>query len=140
MMLSAFRKRIAGGLASAIDGVGFVASLAGASASLFLGKLFASALFVLLALGVLNRFVRRRHGETKEEQQSPVWISLVCAVLATVETAVVVEALNLPVRFDQPGFEKSNWLLVAAVLLFLFYAQRYVLRRLLAKGSTASAL
>jgi len=139
-MLTAFRNRFVGVLASAIDGVGFIASLAGASVSLFLGKLFASALFVLLALGVLKRFVRRRHGEAKEEQQSPIWISFVCGVLAIVETAVVVEAMNLPVRFDQSGFEKGNWLLVAAMLLVLFYGQRYVLRRLLAKGSTASAL
>ena len=139
-MLSAFRKRIAGGLAFAIDGVGFVASLAGASASLFLGKLFASALFVLLALGVLNRFVRRRRGETKEEQPLPIWVSLVCVILAFVETAVVVEAINLPVRFDQSGFEKSNLLLVIALLLVLFYGQRYVLRRLLSKEGPASAL
>ena len=139
-MLAAFRKRFSGALAYALDGAGFVASLTGASVSLFFGKLFASALFVLLALGVLIRFARRRRGETKVEQQSPVWISLVCGILAVVETAVVVEATNLPVRFDQSGFEKSNLLLVVAILLVLFYTQRYVLRRLLAKWSTASAL
>ena len=139
-MLSAFRKRLAGGLALVFDGVGFVASLAGASVSLFLGKLFASALFAVLAVGILNRFVRRRRGEAKEEQQSPIWIPLLCGALTIVETTIVVEALNLPVRFDQPGFEKSNWLLVTALLLVLFYGQRYVFHRLRSKEGTASAL
>jgi len=139
-MLSAFRKRLAGGLALAFDGVGFVASLAGASVSLFLGKLFASALFAVLAVGILNRFVRQRRGEAKEEQQSPIWIPLLCGALAIVETAIVVEALNLPVRFDQSGFEKSNWLLVTALLLVFFYGQRYVFHRLRSKEGAASAL
>jgi len=59
-----------------------------------------------------------------------------------VETAAIVEGFNVPVRFDQPGFEKANLLLVVGLLLllFLFYSQRYVLRHIFAKAPTASAL
>lgn len=139
-MLTTFRQRLAGAAALAFDGLLFVASLAGASLSLFLGKLFASALFVLLAVGVLNRFVRRRHGEIDERQRSPIWVPLVCVGLSVIETGVIVEAMNLPVRFDQAGFEKSNLLLVVALLLVLFYGQRYVLLRLLNRTRAANAL
>ena len=70
----------------------------------------------------------------------PIWVPLVCVALSLVETAAIVEGFNVPVRFDQPGFEKANLLLVVGLLLFLFYSQRYLLRRILAKASTASAL
>jgi hypothetical protein len=139
-MLTTFRQRLAGAVALAFDGLLFVASLAGASLSLFLGKLFASALFVLLAVGVLNRFVRRRHGDMNEGQRSPLWVLLVCAGLSVIETGIVVEAMSLPVRFDQAGFEKSNLLLVVALLFVLFYAQRYVFLRLLNRRRAANAL
>lgn len=139
-MLTAFRQRFAGVVALAFDGLLFVASLAGASLALFLGKLFASALFVLLAVGVLNRFVRRRHGEINEGQRSPIWVPLVCVGLSVIETGVIVEAMNLPVRFDQAGFEKSNLLLVVALLFVLFYGQRYVFLRLLNRTRAANAL
>lgn len=119
-----------------LEGAGFLASLAGASASLFLGKLFAAGIFVVLAVGIVNRFVRRRRGEAVVPPP-PLWISVLCAVLSIAETGIIVEAINLPVRFDQPGFEKANLLLVAALLLFLFFVQRGVLRRVFAKRTPA---
>jgi hypothetical protein len=139
-MLSALKQRVGGGLAVALEGLGFAGSLAGASLSLLLGKLFASALFVLLAVGILNRFVRRRRGELAGEQRAPVWVLVVCLLLSIIEAGVVVEAMNLPVRFDQPGFEKSNLLLVAAMLLVFFYGQRYLFMRVLAARRSADAL
>lgn len=139
-MLRAFKQRLVAGLGVALEGLGLLGSLAGASVSLFLGKLFASALFVLLAAGILNRFVRRRRGGMAAEQRAPVWVLLVCVVLSVVEAGAVVEAMNLPVRFDQPGFEKSNLLLVVAMLLVFFYGQRYLLLRSLAKTLPADAL
>jgi hypothetical protein len=123
-------------LVTTLDGVGFLASLASASVSLFLGKLLAAGIFVLLAVVILNRFVRRRSGVV-DAQPPAVWIPVVCAVASAVETGIVVEAVNLPVRFDQPGFDRGNLLFVAAVLLFLFFAQRGVLRRLFARRTTA---
>jgi hypothetical protein len=139
-MLRALKQRLVEGLGVALEGLGFFGSLAGASVSLFLGKLLASALFVLLAVGILNRFVRRRRGERAEEQRAPVWVLVVCVVLSIVEAGAVVEAMNLPVRFDQPGFEKSNLLLVVAMLLVFFHGQRYLFVRLLPKTRPADAL
>lgn len=139
-MLTAFRQRVVGGLTVASEGVGFVASLAGASVSLFLGKLFASALFVVLALGILNRFVRRRRNDLVKEQRAPVWVLVACVLLSIIEAGAVVEAMNLPVRFDQPGFEKSNLLLVVAMLLVFFYGQRYLFVRVLARRRPADVL
>jgi hypothetical protein len=132
-MLSTFKRRILGGLVACLEVFGFIGSLAGASVSLFLGKFFAAVLFVLLAVGVLNRFARRRKGELIGEQRAPLWVLVTCAILSVIETGVVVEASNLPVRFDQSGFEKSNWLFVVALLLVFFYGQKYLLMRLLAR-------
>jgi hypothetical protein len=75
-----------------------------------------------------------------EIQRWPIWIPVLSAVCALIETAVVVESIHLPVRFDQDGFEKSNLLLVTALLLVIFYGNRYLLRRLLSKEGTANAL
>lgn len=133
-MLAKFKQRIVDGLLGTLDIIGFAASLAGASVSLFLGKLFAAVLFVLLAVGVLNRFVRRRSGIALYQQPTPPWLLVVCVVVSVIETGVIVEASNLPVRFDQPGFEKSNWLVVVGLLLVLFYGQRYLFVRMLATG------
>jgi hypothetical protein len=132
-MLGTFKQRMLEGALASLEAIGFIASLAGASVSLFLGKFFAAVLFVLLAVGVLNRFVRRRRGDLAEEQRTPVWVLVTCLVLSIIEAGVVVEASNLPVRFNQPGFEKSNWLFVAALLLVFFFGQRYLFRRLLAR-------
>ena len=139
-MLVTFKQRVVGGFLGMLDIVGFAASLAGASVSLFLGKLFAAVLFVLLAVGVLNRFVRRRRGDAVHRQPVSPWVSVVCVVLSIIEAGAIVEASNLPVRFDQPGFEKSNWLFVVALLLVLFYAQRYLFARILARRQPADAL
>ena len=132
-MLSTFKRRVLDGLLASLEVFGFVGSLAGASVSLFLGKFFAAVLFVLLAVGVLNRFVRRRRGELLEEQRAPAWVLVICVVLSIIEAGIVVEASNLPVRFNQEGFDKSNWLFVAALLLALFYGQRYLVMRFLAR-------
>ena len=138
--VATFRQRIVGGLLGAVDLLSFAASLAGASVSLFLGKLFASVLFAFLAVGVLNRFVRRRRGDVAYNQPTPLWVLAASLALSVVEAAAIVEASNLPVRFDQPGFEKSNWLFVVALLLVLFYVQRYVFLRLVARRRRADAL
>src|SRR5262245_20387949 len=105
-MLTAFRGRLVGTLALALDGAGFVGMLAGTSVSLFLGKLLAAGLFALLALGILNRLVRRKRGTLPVELPTPVWVLLACCVLSAVETGAIVEGLNIPIRFDQAGFEK----------------------------------
>ena len=139
-MLVKFKQRVVDGFLCTLDIIGFSASLAGASVSLFFGKLFAAVLFVLLAVGVLNRFVRRRRGDAVYQQPTPPWVLVVCIVLAIIETGVIVEASNLPVRFDQSGFEKSNWLFVVAVLLVLFYGQRYLFVRMLTRRQSADAL
>jgi len=136
-MLATFKQRVVDCFLGTLDIIGFAASLAGASVALLLGKLFAAVLFVLLAVGVLNRFVRRRRGDAVYQQPAPPWVLVVCVVFSIIETSVIAEASNLPVRFDQPGFEKSNWLFVVALLLVLFYGQRYLFMRMLPRRQPA---
>ena len=45
-------------------------------------------------------------------------------------------AINLPIRYDQAGFEKSNLLIVAALVLMFYALAGSFLRRLLAGRAT----
>ena len=63
----------------------------------------------------------------------PLWITLVSGGLAVIGSAAVVEAVNLPVRFDQSGFEKSNWLMIIAMILVFYWILSAILARLSAR-------
>ena len=57
------------------------------------------------------------------------WATLTLAgLLAFIEIGVLVEAVDLPVRFYQPGFALHHWLIVAAGLLAASWLQLKLLR------------
>lgn len=111
----------------------------GSGVSIVFGKLLAALGFAVLAAGVASRIVRRRKQQSAP-QPRPLWVTLVGGLLAIVSSAIAVEAANLPVRFGQSGFEKSNWLLVIALLLAFYWAWSIVLTRLLQKSSGNSSV
>lgn len=79
------------------------------------GKLLAGLLLLAVAGGFMLRWRwRRARAEALSPPPAPTWVQAGAALLATVPVAVLVEAVYLPVRFDQPGFEMHHWLLVLA--------------------------
>jgi ABC-type Na+ efflux pump permease subunit len=138
-MLSKFRQGVGTRLSLLIDGAEVVALLLGSGASIVFGKLLAAALFGLLATGVATRFFRRRT-EALPVNPLPLWVTVVSGVLAVIESAIIVESINLPIRYYQAGFEKSNLLLVVAMLIVFYCLQRGLFRRMLSDPSGSTAL
>lgn len=129
IVLKKTRQAIGQGILVIIELAGLVLSLSGAAVALFLGKLFAAAVLGVLTLGVFLRLAGRRDKiKIIEPKPTPPWIHFISAALAVVEVSILAEATNLPVRYNQPGFEKVNWLLVCLALLAMFYIQIIFLR------------
>lgn len=107
----------------AIEVGGGALSLVGASLAVLAGKLLLAAVLALTAVGIALRFVRRRKPAATDVRALPPWMMVLCAVLSLIETAVLVEAVNLPVRMTQTGFERGNLLIVAVLIVALFVIQ-----------------
>ncbi len=126
-LIGGLRQRFAAVLELLVEIVGLIGAFAGTAVALFLGKLFAAAVLAGVTTGIVLRIAGRRGlPRTSVAPPSPAWRAL-CAALSLVETALLVEASNLPVRVTQPGFEKSNWLLVIAALIVLYVLQMRLL-------------
>lgn len=112
-MLPALRRRVADGLLAVVDATGMFASLAGASIVAFLGKVMLAVVLGAVALGFFLRLVGRRRRAAPVEPPPPDrGRQLACAALAAAETGLLVEAVDLPVRFHQAGFAYWHWALV----------------------------
>src|SRR3990167_3871074 len=115
-MLPALKRRIADGLMAGADLAGIALSGSGAAVVAFLGKFMLAVVLGAIALGFFLRLVGRRRVQAAAPPRGPGWSRAVSVALALVEVALLVEATNFPVRFDQPGFEPWHWLLVLVAL------------------------
>lgn len=138
-MLAKLRQAVGKRLSVAIDMVELGALALGTGVSIIFGKVLAAALFALLAAGVATRFFRRGRKHAPEKPLA-VWITIALGMVSIVETTLIVESINLPVRFDQSGFDKSNLLLVVALLIGFYCVQRALVRRMLAEYESRTAL
>lgn len=111
-----FKARAGEAFLSGTDLLGVVLSGSGAAVVAFLGKLMMAVVLAALALGFFLRFKGRRGLPAAPAPRPAPWQRAACAALAAVETAVLVEATHLPVRFDQPGFAHWHWALVLAAV------------------------
>ena len=105
-------------------------SLAGASLSFIFGRVAVAVLLAAVAVGIFFRFNSRAKGAATTEAALPLWVKTTSTILAALETGALVEAVNLPVRYDQPGFEMYHWALVGITFLALYFLQFQVLKRL----------
>ncbi len=138
-MLQKFRNAASHALMLGVEATGAFLAGSGAAVALFLGKLFAAAALAAITLGIFLRLASRRRKMPAEPAPAPPWLQFACALLALVETAALTEATNLPVRGIQPGFQKSNWILVLAALAALYLIQLRFFRSLRARRAEPSA-
>ena len=138
-MLTRLRAGLKSRMVTLIDGVEVAALVFGSGLAIAFGKLLAALVFAALAAGVATRFIRRR-GVVLIPRPLPIWISLASSALAVLGAAIVIEAINLPVRFDQIGFEKSNLLIVVALILAFYWLLRALFRLLVARANTSTAV
>jgi hypothetical protein len=137
-MLPAIKRAITGKLELLAELGGLALSFSGATLAAVVGKLLVAAVLGALSLGFFLRLVGRR-GVRAASPPPPGWLRPTAAALSVVEAAVLVEATNLPVRFDQPGFATYHWLLVLLVLVAAYMLQSQVLRSLVVRGNEKRA-
>jgi len=133
-MLVTIRQAIAKTALLVGEVAGTFISLSGATAALVFGKVLLAVVLAAIAVGFFLRLTSRRANAVLPPAPTPMWVFAASGLLAAIEVAVLVEATNLPVRFDQPMFEKHNWLLVVLALLVAFVVQVQLFRALRPKS------
>jgi hypothetical protein len=124
-----FKKNLTSSLMTFADLTGMAFTITGSGIAIVLGRAMLAIILAALALGIFLRFSSRRKLRDAPLPVLPVWARPTSAVLSLVETALMVEATNLPVRFGQPEFEFYHWLLVAIVFVVAYTLQVSLLRR-----------
>ena len=110
------------------DAAGVVLAGSGAAVVAFLGKLMLAVVLGAISLGFFLRLVGRRQPPAVAPPATPAWARAASAALAAVEVAVLVESVNFPVRFNQPGFAPWHWALVVVALLVAYALNQRFLR------------
>jgi hypothetical protein len=113
------------------QGLAAVGSGAGAAIALATGKLLLAGLLAMITCSIAVRLLlRRRRADQQRPPRPALWMQAASGLGAALLCAALVEAVKLPVRYDQPGFERSNWLIVLAALVLLYATLLGLLRRL----------
>ncbi|MFZ2652077.1 MAG: hypothetical protein WA210_18420 [Burkholderiaceae bacterium] len=133
-LLQRVSTRVKSVAAVAVEATALVGSAGGAALAMAFGKALLAVVLGAIALGVFLRLSSRRRGTLAAERQAPVWVAPTIALASTVEAALLVEAVDLPVRLSQPGFHYYHWLIVLAFLVVAYAAQSRLMRRLLVKS------
>lgn len=127
-MLTAIHQAVAKRLEVAVELIGFLISLSGATAAVVFGRLMLAVVLGAIVLGFFFRLTGRRKARIAEIPNVPSWVYLTSALLSIAEVSVLVEATNLPVRFYQEGFAIYHWALVFMALVAAFWFQLVLLR------------
>jgi hypothetical protein len=141
-----FRTKLRHGWISLLEGIASAIQVivpgGGAAICFAVGKFVAGFILVLITLAVIMRLLwRRRHAERViAAQRLPLWAKALSLVSALVGSAVLVEAVKLPVRFDQPGFSMVNWLIVIVAMWFTYEGIRGLFRAWLQRPSRSVSL
>ena len=139
-MFIAIRKSVAKRFEVIADVIGLAASLSGATLAAVFGKLVIAIILGAITLGFFLRLTGRRSKTQIKAQPTPNWMRLTSALLAVLEAAALVEATDLPVRFNQQGFQLAHWLLVALVLATAYLIQVKLFRAAFTKSHASQAL
>lgn len=135
--LARLRASLSAKLELLLDGVAVAFALSGATVAAVLGKLLIGVVLAGLAIGfVLSLKSRKAELASPANEAAPLvtGLSRLGAGAASVaEVALLIEAANLPVRFNQEGFHMGHWYLVLLALGAAYLLQLPLFSRLLAK-------
>lgn len=138
-MLQRIRSRIQTAGAVALDGTAFLGSVSGAVVAVAFGKALLAIALGAFAFGAFLRLSSRRRVALPREKRSPLWVAPAAAIAAVVECSALVEAVDLPVRMSQPGFQYYHWLFVLAFVLVAYLAQSKLFQWAASKSQPQSA-
>jgi hypothetical protein len=120
-----FKTRLRDGGLAVLEGVASAMQVivpgGGAAICFAVGKFVAGLVLALITAAVIMRLLwRRKHAaRVLATQKLPVWATALSFLGALVGSAILVEAVKLPVRFDQPGFSMAYWLVVIVAIWFI---------------------
>jgi hypothetical protein len=138
-MLQRIKASVRSTVGHAIDTTVVVAFGTGAAGAVVLGKALAAVALGAFAFAAFLRLTSRRRLAMPLEQRPPNWLSPVVALASSIECAALVEAVDLPVRFSQPGFQYYHWGFVTAFILIAYVAQYRLARALLSTHPHSAA-
>lgn len=127
-MLQRIRSSLQAAGAIALEGTVFLGSAGGAVVAVAFGKALLAMALGAFAFGAFLRLSSRRRVALSRDEQAPLWIAPLAALATLVECGVLVEAVDLPVRMSQPGFQYFHWLFVLAFLVVAYAVQSKLLR------------
>ncbi len=137
-MLLTLKRRVAQGFLVAADVAGVALSGSSAAVVALLGKFMLAVVLGAVALGFFLRLAGRRHTLVASAPLIPLWARGLSAALAAVEVALLVEATNFPVRFDQSGFEAWHWALVLVALAVAYSLNTRLVGSVIRRRHTAA--
>ena len=124
------------------EGLGFVFAVSGATVAAVLGKFIVGVVLGVLALGFLLRLKSRKKRAVEANGLAHIpgtAARFLTGVVSACEVAALVEATNLPVRFDQAAFHMGHWYLVLLAFFAAYFLQLPLFARLLGKARARSA-
>lgn len=138
--LQRLRLAVASKLEVMAEATGLMFAASGATVAAVLGKFIIGLVLAALALGFLLR-LKSRKNKTTEPQQLATTTSarFVTGLVSACEVAALVEATNLPVRFDQGAFHMVHWYLVLLAFFAAYFLQLPLVTRVLGKRRARSA-
>ena len=120
-----------------LDGVAVAFALSGATVAAVLGKLLVGLVLAGLAVGFVLRLKNRKAKLASPANEATVPFTgiarFAAGAVSVAEVALLVEAANLPVRFNQDGFHMGHWYLVLLALAAAYLLQLPLFSRLLSR-------
>lgn len=112
-------------------------ALSGATVAAVLGKLLIGVVLAGLAIGFVLRLKSRKAKLASQAHETTAPVTgiarFAAGALSVAEVALLVEAANLPVRFNQDGFHMGHWYLVLLALAAAYLLQLPLFSKLLAR-------
>jgi hypothetical protein len=125
MFFAKLRASISNNFIYALEALCALFGISGIAGAIFFGKMLLALILACLTVAVLFRLAGRRTPKTKTQADVPAWKRAITLLLSVICSALLVEAINLPVRFDQPHFDYLHWgLAVALVVAFYLLFKR----------------
>lgn len=137
-MFLALKRKVVDGVLVVVDVAGLVLSVAGASLVAVLGKLMLAVVLSAIALGFFLRLAGRRRQQSVAPAPTPSWCYFASVFLTAIEVALLVEATNLPIRFNQSGFEPWHWALVVVALVVAYMVHMQIFRSFTRRQAVAA--
>ena len=134
------RSAIASKLELLAEAFGLAFAASGATVAVVLGKLIIGIVLAALALGFLLRLKGRRARGPEVQKTLPTTTArLLSGLVSACEVAALVEATNLPIRFDQDASHMGHWYLVLLAFFAAYFLQLPFITKLLGKRGARSA-